>query len=363
VSATKHTLAGIQRTLRAAGLDAQVEGHSLTSQCPACAARDTTSTLTVSINGAGEQVTCAGGCTPENVIAAVEALLPAEPATESGSPADDGPHGTALGVGERAPSYQVEWLESKSGARKLQLPASPRPDQPAHLRAWLNCAFNLRPDRPIVDGERHGQAGPTGHIELRRRNAPPIRFEPATRITSPAKLAETLNACKVHVDGETYGFTGEHTRQIEHVVRMLCGPSTARSAEDETRAIIDELVNGATCVTGRTLRGTSGQRYEALAALRRDRATHGAFTEPPKYLIDADSGEAVVRAADLARVAREEVGSFPHGWLDGRMEALGWRRARVQGYQLPGRGGRRGPHLHYDVFIGRLPDAETADDE
>jgi hypothetical protein len=73
---------------------------------------------------------------------------------------------------------------------------------------------------------------------------------------------------------------------------------------------------------------------------------------PRRYLIDSESGELVIAVSDLADAARRHVGtSLRHGWLDARMDSLGWERVTLQGHALPGRDGRRqGPHARLYVY-------------
>jgi hypothetical protein len=239
---------------------------------------------------------------------------------------------------------------------KLKLPPKPEHDNIAGLCSWLTAVFLLDPEHPITGAVRQGQHGPEGHVELSRRGALPIRFEPLTRLVHPARLREVLAGAALHTDDEPPGFKAEHTYAIEHVVRMLCGHSERRSDREEALGLVgDFLLDAADPIEGRTTHGDSGQRYEALVALRRalDERT-GRPLGPPRYLIDADTGEYVIRVGDLATVARRQFGSLPRGWLDGRMEGIGWRRVEIQGYALPGRAGRQGPHAHVQVYRGHL---------
>jgi hypothetical protein len=63
----------------------------------------------------------------------------------------------------------------------------------------------------------------------------------------------------------------------------------------------------------------------------------------------------VIRVSDLQLVARRYTGSsLERGWLDGRMDDLGWARVTVQGYDEQGLEGRRGRHARVDVYPGHL---------
>ena len=121
-------------------------------------------------------------------------------------------------------------------------------------------------------------------------------------------------------------------------------------------------------VEGCTTHGTSAQRYEAAINLGplRDQAI-GRAIGAPRCLIDTgavnkrpgeivDEGEIVLRVSDLREAARRHVGSsLPRGWLEARMDALGWRRITLQGYGHPGRAGERGPHARVFAYVGHLP--------
>ena len=251
--------------------------------------------------------------------------------------------------GRRGGEYAVSFDDKG----RLKLPPKPELGDVDGLCKWLTAVFNLNPEHPITGGERQGLHGPEGHVELRRAGAPPLRFEPVTRIANPTRLREVLEGSTLHTDGEPPGFKAEHTYAIAHVVRMLCGHAEGLSAEAETRGIVEAFLADATPVEGHTTYGATGQRYEAAAALR----IGGRFGEPARYLIDSDTAEFVIRAGDLSRSARATLGaSVPHGWLDARMRGIGWSRAELRGFGLPGREGRRqGPHARVIVYRGHLP--------
>ncbi len=257
--------------------------------------------------------------------------------------------GTA--TGRRPATYKVS-IENN----KLVLPEMPASDDIAGCCAWLTCVFNLNPAHPITKGEHQGQRGPDGHISLTRADAPPIRFEPATKINTPGKLIETLSWRMLPTDGPIHALASTHCRQIAHVVRMLCGAVQSMSDEQETEGIVGTFMHAAISLEGATTYGTTGQRYEAAMALRRevDQAT-GRPIGPARYFIDVNTGEYVIAVSDLAEAARRHVGSsLPRGWLDARMEDLGWARITLQGYGQPGRDGRKGPHARINAYRGHL---------
>jgi hypothetical protein len=235
---------------------------------------------------------------------------------------------------------------------QLILPEPAGRDDIAGHCAWLTSVFNLDPAHPITSGQRQGVLGPEGHIELRRAGAISIRFEPATKINTPAKLIETLSWRLTNTDGAVHALKAEHCRQIAHVVRMLCGTTQATTDRQEAEQIVGTfLQNNAEAVNGYTTYGTPGQRYEAAVNLRQLAA--------PRYLIDTNTGELVIGVSDLQEAARKHVGSsLPRGWLDGRMEAAGWTRITLEGHEQAGRTGRRGPHARCNAYRGHLEPTE-----
>jgi hypothetical protein len=257
-------------------------------------------------------------------------------------------------------TYRVEFDEKG----KLTLPAVPERSDHAGLCAWLTAVFSLEPAHPIIGGRREGLHGPEGHVALTRAGAASIRFGPATRINSPAKLIETLSWQMLDTDGAVHALKGEHCRSIAHVVRMLCGVSETITAAEEAEAIVGTFMQSAEPVEGHTTYGTSGQRYEAAVALRRALDGTGRSIGPARYLIDANTGEMVIAVSDLQDGARRHIGSsIPHGWLDARMETAGWRRVDIDGHELPGRAGRRGAHARVHAYRGLLTAAPEDDDD
>ena len=180
--------------------------------------------------------------------------------------------------------------------------------------AWLTVAFALDPQHPIVSARRHGHAGPESHVELRRAGgAPPISFEPASRINGPMKLIKTLAWSVLHTDGAIPAFKGEHCQQIAHVIRMLCGVAETLSAEEQAAGIVSMFVSGAVEVEhAMTTHGTGGQKYEAAMSLRREiDPLSGRPIGPVRFARDADTGELVIAVSDLQEAARRYTGSKP----------------------------------------------------
>ena len=241
---------------------------------------------------------------------------------------------------------------------KMILPDVPVYNDRHGLCAWLTAVFALDGRYPIIGGAREGLRGAAGHAVLTRMGAPPIRFEPVSRINAPARVVEDLAWQTIGTDAAVPAFKAEHARQIAHVVRMLCGATEALSDADETTGMIAMFLAGALAVEDHTTFGTAAERFEATKRLQRDiEPLSGFVTGPPRYLIDSSTGELVIRVSDLHEAARRYIGgSLARGWVDARMQNLGWSRVRLQGYGLSGREGRStGPHARVDVYRGVLP--------
>lgn len=268
----------------------------------------------------------------------------------------------AAKVREKAAArYAVTFTDDKTP--KLMLPAVPEHDDLPGQLEWITSVFQLDPDHPATGVAREGRRGKDGHIEIRRAGAAPIRFEPTGAIYTARQLVPMLGPQLLPTDGKMYSFKDEHCRDIAHVLLLAAGACEAPDIAQEAAGIVSTFMFRATPFEGYTTYGTTSQRYEAAHALRRDIDEYsGRPRGAARYLIDENTGEIVVRATDLLDAAREHVGSsLPHGWLDARMQNLGWSRATLEGRALPGREGRRGPHLRCDVYRG-FPPGDDADE-
>jgi len=281
-----------------------------------------------------------------------QAALEAIAADHPGTPRRNGSASASLGA------YEITWSDHKPP--RLVLPATPALDDTAGLCAWLTCVFNLHAAHPITTGRHEGLRGPDGHAVLDRRGAAPLRFEPQSKINTPARLIEVLSWQTGPTDGAIHALKGDHCRQIAHVVRMLCGATKAITDEEETNALVLVFLAEAIVQEGFTLYGTTEQRYEAATALQRELDEH---TGRPRgiatYLIDHNTGEHVMRAQDLGESVRRQLGSgLPRGFIDGRMAGIGWTKAALDGHALAGRAGRTGPHARCNVYRGLLAAAD-----
>jgi hypothetical protein len=216
----------------------------------------------------------------------------------------------------------------------------------------------LNPAMPVTGVVHEGPRGGDGHLHLSRSGARPLRFEPADLILNPRRLKAKMQFQRDVTDPPQYGYTEAHCSAIADVCNKAAGASAEPDINADTDAIVGTFTARAQRIEGLTTYGTTVDRYRAMDALRPppgerdyDRA-HG----PLRYLKDANTGDLVIRVSDLLSVARDHRGgSIEHGWLDARMQHLGWERARLRGYAEAGRAGRTGPMLRCDVYRGIEP--------
>jgi hypothetical protein len=257
---------------------------------------------------------------------------------------------------------EVTWTDTKPP--KLVLPEIPHHEDIVGLCGWLTVVLRLDRRHPATGAVHQGLRGADGHVELRRAGVAPIRFEPAGAILSARKLHPILAWQLEPTDGEPYGFRDEDCRKIAHVLRLLCGAAAEATEAQETTGIVGTFLAAAEPVEGLTSYGTGAERYEALTAMQRPLDdVSGRALGPPRYLIDANTGELVIRASDLQAAARLHVGaSLERGWLDARLDALAFERLTLDGRAVAGRAGRHSPHARAIIYRGHLP-AEGGSDE
>ena len=259
----------------------------------------------------------------------------------------------------RQARFAVTWDEARKPPKPV-LPDLPDLLDLAGQCGWVTSVLNLDPAHPVTEGVHQGLSGGAGHVELRRLSTDVIRFEPASKIGTAQKLAEELVWQLLPTDGAPYPWSNQQATRIARVVKLLCGTSKKRTTSQETALIVSTYLEAAEEVQGRTY-GSTHERYEAAVLLRPVLDKH----ERPvgqRYLVDLKTGEYVIRVGDLGRTARQIVGgSIAHGWLDARMQALGWPRRSLDGHGLPSRDGRPGPHARADVYRGHLPEPDPDD--
>ena len=271
---------------------------------------------------------------------------------------DDGLKAMAVAQASRngpgSDKFAVTFTDHK--VPKLILPDVPEHDDLAGLAAWLTSVFRLDSSHPIKRAMHQGLRGQDGHAELQRVEAPPLRFEPAAALNTARRLLPALSWQLIPTDGEPYGFKDEHCRRIAYVVRLLCVGASEITEQEETTGIVGYFLGRAHQVEGCTTYGDTAQRYEAAVALQRSPM------DPWIFLVDADTGELVIRLSDLREAAREYSGSgIPRGYPDARMEQLGWKRIELDGHARGGRTGRDSPHARCYAYRGLLPAGDDAD--
>lgn len=334
----KDTLTLVRTRLSQAGLGYEnTTENTISAQCPICESDGHTVTIVVTHDV--WEFKCENGCEHKAILdAIVDRVDPTRP---------------ALGA------FAVTWTKDKTP--KLILPGVPVHDDLPALLMWITSVFRLDPRSPATRVAREGVRGQDGQIEIRRAGAPAIRFEPLAALYSARRMKPMLGAQLIPTDDRSHGFKDEHCEQIAHVVLLAAGVCVAPDAAQEAAAIVGTFLGDAKPIEGHTTYGTAGQRYEAIVALRPE-------TEPQSgrriglahYLLDDNTGEHVIRAGDLQEAARKHTGSgVPRGWLEARMDNLGWPRKQLQGWGLPDREGRRGPHARCEVYRGHLPSDEA----
>lgn len=345
MKAARKTLRDVRLALANCGwhYEAEIKGENgtiLTLSCPACELAGQTNELTITIDGYHTTYNCPLG---HGGLEMMTALKPR--------------HGKAPLIPTEA--FPVVW-DTSTKTPKLILPEPPEPDDVPALCAWLTSVLRLDALHGVSGVARYGRQGQDGHVIIARHGLPAryhLRFEPAGIISSARRFTPALEWQLSQADDlRPWSFKDEHCRVIAHVVRLLADEERSLNSEQETAGIVAAFTFKADLIEGCTVHGTSAQRFEAVMSLRPpDRFS------TPRYLLDSSTGELVIRTGDLQAAAREQLGSsVPHGWLDARMQELGWERGTLQGYEQRGREGRRGAHLRCDVYRGHMPDEPSA---
>lgn len=247
--------------------------------------------------------------------------------------------------------YRVEWDKTRKPAKPI-LPTPPGYEDDHGQSLWVTSVLNLDRSHPVVSAVHQGLSGALGHIVLQRLEAPEIRFEPASKISTAQKMADELVWQLLPTDGEPYPWTNNQAVTIARVVRLLCGTEKGSTTTQETEHIVSTYLDAAIPHEGHTHQ-TSAQRAEMAVSMRgEDGQRH--------YGIDLDTGEMLIRVGDLQRMAREIIGGgISYGWLDARMDAVGWQRVRLEGHRLGNGGpGHRGEHVRADVYRGFVSPGE-----
>jgi hypothetical protein len=242
--------------------------------------------------------------------------------------------------------YRVEWDHDRKPPKPV-LPERPSHEDVSGQCSWVTAVLNFDQSHPVVRAKHHGLSGAGGHVILYRLEAPEVRFEPASKIGNTQKLVEEMVWQLLPTDGEPYPWANSQATIIARIVHLLCGADKSATTHTETEHIITTFLEAAKPCEGTTY-GTASQRAELAGDLRGE---SGAYT----FGVDDETGEFVIRVSDLQRMAREIVGgSVAYGWLNARMESLGWERVRLDGHKLPKSPATQGVHVRADVYRGFL---------
>jgi hypothetical protein len=147
--------------------------------------------------------------------------------------------------------------------------------------------LNLDQSHPVVSAVHQGLSGALGHVVLHRLEAPEIRFEPASKISTASKMADELVWQLLPTDGEPYPWTNNQAVTIARVIRLLCGAEKGSTTAQETEHIIGTYLECAIRQEGYTHQ-TAAQRAEMARFLRGDDGQR-------HYGLDLDTGETLIR--------------------------------------------------------------------
>lgn len=330
-------LARIANHLVLAGLEHEHNGKTIASDCPICRG---SRTMVADVDHGKMRFACATGCDEVEIMRALKA--------------DRDP------TRARFDAYNVQWEDGAKGKpKKLVMPGLPAHDDLAGQLAWLTSVLNLDREHPVTKAVRYGRHGQDGAVELERAEALPLRFEPAAVMNTSRRLLPALGWQLLPTDAQPHGFKDEDCRTIAHVVQLAIGVCKAPTAAQDAAGVVSTFIFRSTPIYEHTTYGPIDERYAALHALvrpDRDRASN--------YLVDRNTGELVIRVCDLKAAAREHEGTgLPHGWLDYRMEALGWQRITIEGRRESGRAGLRSAHLRSSFWRGMLITTEAESDD
>lgn len=272
-------------------------------------------------------------------------------------------------IGQYAPSWgdvpEKGLNKGREDKRPYNLAKLPKQDDREGLCQWLTLSLGLDPDHPITNGRRLGTHDTNGSAMLERSGAPPLRFDPITRLATPAKLLESLGSGMTSRDGIAPPLTGDHCPQIFAAVRWLCDCSDEIAADERFAAIVRTFLIGAEQVDGdfTTYGTTSAERYKLARELSPVLNQYGKPDGPLRYVVDSNTGELVIRASDLQAAARAAEGTgLRRGELDALLMEHDWQRIRIDGFQDPGRVGRQGAHARLFAYRGVLATDDEPDD-
>jgi hypothetical protein len=223
------------------------------------------------------------------------------------------------------------------------------------LLAWLGATLRFAADHPATGVLRTGNSGGAARLEVQRKAAPSVVFEPAATVDVPGRLATALAWSSTVGDGVAPTLSPPQCQMVGWCLRALCDLAATTTADEEAHGVIADLLGAAELVEGHTILGDAQQRYAAVLALRGSSEARYDRPEwdPGRVLVDRETGLVVARLSDLQSAARRvHGGAVPRGFVEGRLAAIGWRRVVLEGHKAPGRAGRAGPRAAAVTMVG-----------
>jgi hypothetical protein len=223
------------------------------------------------------------------------------------------------------------------------------------LLAWLGATLRFAADHPATGVLRTGNSGGAARLEVQRKAAPSVVFEPAATVDVPGRLATALAWSSTVGDGVAPTLSPPQCQMVGWCLRALCDLAATTTADEEAHGVIADLLGAAELVEGHTILGDAQQRYAAVLALRGSSEARYDRPEwdPGRVLVDRETGLVVARLSDLQSAARRvHGGGVPRGFVEGRLAAIGWRRVVLEGHEAPGRAGRAGPRAAAVTMVG-----------
>jgi hypothetical protein len=240
---------------------------------------------------------------------------------------------------------------------KALLAALPGQQDRQGLLEWLNATLGLDAQHPATGVAITGAAGSAARIEIHRHATAGLVIEPAEATDVPRRLASALTWGGLPGDTVAPTLSVPQCAMVGWCLRALGDAANRTAANDEASDVLDAHLGAAQAIEGHTIHGDAQACYQAAKALQGTQPDRfGAEYDPGRYLIDANTGELVIRVSDLHAAARRvHGGALPRGFLEGRLTALGWRRVVIEGHEQPGRAGRRGPRARCIAMAGFPP--------
>lgn len=153
-------------------------------------------------------------------------------------------------------------------------------------------------------------------------------------------------------DGRPYGWSDEDCGRIAYVIHQMAKVENAFDIVAESQSIINTYRERAVAVPVDITTGPVA-KFEAAVAIRAIEDDYGRVKQY-RYGVDAKDNM-LIRVTDLIQTTRAMFpGTLANGWLDGRMDLIGFVKTSFQGYAQRGVEGRRnGGHAIGNVYMGK----------